>query len=847
KISVPFLFALLIIFAAGCGGSGGGGGDSKSDDSDPEISPNSEVEVSGQALMGPLSKSKISFKKLDGTVFEGVYAEESEDIKEAGIFKINIQKNKLPKIFVIEASGGNDIDADDNGQKDEEVTKNKGSINALIIRDKINLKNLKINPLTEIIYRKFLSDFQTKEDENIDQEKVLNFLNAESDKYLKNNNSLYKDILSFVPYRDKSNSLIDWDVILSTLVSEIHAGGTISNRIDIVNTYLKEPGIKENDTFIEKIEDVNNSRIITRASSDENGRTLALSQKYITRTGTSVVTDIKRVNSQKNILTAQIVKNGHSFVIKGNTEVLNDINADTEGLYTIPENYINVENQEDSSVKITINKKLSQKISNNKIQFYIDGKTPDKEELEILKDDPEVLWHFPKTIEKNNPVIEESFTLREALNNYPEKFEQYNIDIEGIRSKIFQSEYTFSDINVQIYKNGIVSLEMPFKLYDKVSGLQKDIDLVGLNLENACDIGLDFFSLAGSIAVEKGLVTKALQASFIETAGFYFMAKDIIFLAKSFPVLASQLVRSTRVMLLSSQPESKENCGDFSCVTSGRKYSPLVFFRNVPFKSNIPFMNDYNKKSTNTFNLDMSYELFYLDYSKAAPSQTPPLSKVTRGARSKYLGTIKTKTEHGYIVFFPTSIYFDKPKKDSISFKDSSFIEMDGCNLTLDVDVESEVDKSTNTTYVMDMDVSEIYTDFTHNIFQDTLNLDASSCVSPSRVVLGDSISNNSFENENAITEYKWLSNNEEIITGEKVNIPLSVLKTEDGYAEITLEVKDVEGLKGKETKYLNVGENYPEETYYTYYRDADGDGYGDPSDSTEAANAPSGYVSDNT
>jgi hypothetical protein len=643
------------------------------------------------------------------------------------------------------------------------------------------------------------------EDENMDDEKVLEFLNAESNKYLKKNNSLYQDVLSFIPSRDKSNSLINWDLILSNLVSEIHAGGTISDRIDIINAYLKEPGINENDTFIEKIEDVKNSRIITRACSDENGRTLALSQKYITITGTSVVTDIRRVNNQINFLTAKIVKNGHSFVIKGNTEVLNDINADTEGLYSIPENYINVQNQEDSSLKITINKKLSQKISNNKIQFYIDGKTPDKEELEILNDDPEVLWHFPKTIEKNKPVIVESFTLGEALNNYPEKFE-YNIDIEGIRSKIFQSEYTFSDINVQIYKNGIISLEMPFKLYDKVSGLEKDIDLVGLNLENACDIGLDFISLVGSIAVEKGLVTKVLSVSFIETAGFYFMAKDIIFLAKSFPVLAEQLVRSTRVMLLSSQSQSKENCGDFSCVIPGRKYFPLVFFRNVPFTSNIPFMNDYNKKSTNTFNLDMSYELFYLDYSQVAPSQTPPLCKVTKSPRSEYLGAIKTKTEHGYIVFFPTSIHFDKPGKDSISFKNSSFIEINGCNLTLDVDVKSKVDKSTNTTYVMDMNIPEIYTDFTHNIFQDTLNLDASSCVSPSKVVLGDSISNNSSKNENAITEYKWINNNEEIITGEKVNVPLSFFKSENGYTEITLKVRDSEGLRGKETKYLYIG-----------------------------------------
>jgi hypothetical protein len=151
------VFLLCLFFISACGG-----GDEKQSSApinDSEIYLDSTVEVSGQALMGPLSKSKIFLKKLDGTTFGSVNAEESEDITEAGIFNLKIPKKNLPKIFVIEAYGGNDIDADDNGQKDDTATINKGSIHALIVRDKINLKNLKITPLTEIIYRNFLSDF----------------------------------------------------------------------------------------------------------------------------------------------------------------------------------------------------------------------------------------------------------------------------------------------------------------------------------------------------------------------------------------------------------------------------------------------------------------------------------------------------------------------------------------------------------------------------------------------------------------------------------------------------------------------------------------------------------------
>ena len=57
----------------------------------------------------------------------------------------------------------------------------------------------------------------------------------------------------------------------------------------------------------------------------------------------------------------------------------------------------------------------------------------------------------------------------------------------------------------------------------------------------------------------------------------------------------------------------------------------------------------------------------------------------------------------------------------------------------------------------------------------------------------------------------------------------IDVTATKDGYADATTSV-DV---------------NPPSNN--TYYRDADGDGYGDPANTTEADSAPDGYVSDNT
>jgi len=114
------IFLIMLMFLTGCGGGNSDGG---SGDNPAEV-------VTGLALLGPLSGAEVAvyqYDDLDNPIYSTTTSE-STVISEAGLFDVPENSLQDSMLYVIAISGGQDIDADDDGVIDALPTDNIGTL-----------------------------------------------------------------------------------------------------------------------------------------------------------------------------------------------------------------------------------------------------------------------------------------------------------------------------------------------------------------------------------------------------------------------------------------------------------------------------------------------------------------------------------------------------------------------------------------------------------------------------------------------------------------------------------------------------------------------------------------------
>ena len=162
RFSLSLIFFLIFLFLFGCVGCSGDGtsdsnhGKSSGTDVDGDSEEPPETYVIGQALLGPLIGAEVDLYPYDDlkTAIYTTTTSESTTLAEAGFFDIpeNVLDDNM--LYVIEVTGGSDIDADDDGVVDELSTDNLGTLHLVATGSQLKIGNFKANILTDIIYYK---------------------------------------------------------------------------------------------------------------------------------------------------------------------------------------------------------------------------------------------------------------------------------------------------------------------------------------------------------------------------------------------------------------------------------------------------------------------------------------------------------------------------------------------------------------------------------------------------------------------------------------------------------------------------------------------------------------------
>ncbi|NRB42489.1 MAG: DUF1566 domain-containing protein [Pseudomonadales bacterium] len=239
--------ALLLLLAAcsgdggmyGTGGGAGGGGHQ-----------NSPYE--GQVLLGPVINANVTVSLLfadEQKPLCQMLSRESVQLNIAGTFSINascIPDNN--QLFVITASGGLDIDIEDDGIVDTQPSEVDEAIHTVVIGSQLyRTPNWKVSRLTDDIYR-YVIYAKQELDLNADQIRLALELLSEYRLHhdVSEDNTLsYQDILSWHPRFDRSALIseptLSIEAFFESIWEQLEAAGT--GKPNSVNHRLNDTGI----------------------------------------------------------------------------------------------------------------------------------------------------------------------------------------------------------------------------------------------------------------------------------------------------------------------------------------------------------------------------------------------------------------------------------------------------------------------------------------------------------------------------------------------------------------------------------------------------------------------------
>jgi hypothetical protein len=208
--------------------------------SNDSISVNANyIQPTGQAILGPLAGAEINvyhFSDLT-TSIETVTADNSQtDLTKSGSFKLVLTDVSDDEWLVVSATGGEDIDVDDNGVVDTTPTNNNGTIHAIATGADWRVGG-NINLLTEIVWQQVkLLEPDTDEFQSALQTASVGVL---SDDINGDTTVDYRDLIVFNPQNSThiSSTSIDYQVQLTALASKIHNNDTTTLSTAINDLY----------------------------------------------------------------------------------------------------------------------------------------------------------------------------------------------------------------------------------------------------------------------------------------------------------------------------------------------------------------------------------------------------------------------------------------------------------------------------------------------------------------------------------------------------------------------------------------------------------------------------------
>ncbi|WP_304543639.1 cadherin repeat domain-containing protein [Sulfurimonas microaerophilic] len=183
-----------------------------------------------QALLGPLSDANVTLTKAENFMNNISFYESStsggNSLTTSGVFYFTnevIGTLESNTYYVTSIIGGDDIDANDDGELDAIPTLNTGTLHAIVNTDIIANENFKVNILTEIAFQ--LTQEMLNEDLN--STALQNKLDNIATKLLKEDVNGdteidYDDLLAWVPIGDKDKLVFDYEQKLQPIVEKIY-------------------------------------------------------------------------------------------------------------------------------------------------------------------------------------------------------------------------------------------------------------------------------------------------------------------------------------------------------------------------------------------------------------------------------------------------------------------------------------------------------------------------------------------------------------------------------------------------------------------------------------------------
>ncbi len=228
--------ASVLIFSCSGGGSSGtngGTGSSGSTGNGNVDDPTGGPVTTGQALLGPLTGAQVSvcdYTDMNTPIHTTTTSIDS-NLLQAGSFDIPVSLLEDSGLYIITISGGDDIDANDDGVIDTNPTTNIGSLHLVATGSRLKKGYFNANILTEIIYRKIryllLSQYPGKTIETVMNRYISALLKADVDG---DRDMDMDDILAWSPVIDRDKSTRSWG-FLSDCVWAVHNNAPFDEEI----------------------------------------------------------------------------------------------------------------------------------------------------------------------------------------------------------------------------------------------------------------------------------------------------------------------------------------------------------------------------------------------------------------------------------------------------------------------------------------------------------------------------------------------------------------------------------------------------------------------------------------